>query len=249
MKVLKQSTVQDVERDRARSRLYANYRSRDDSQEELTQRAPYLEKLIRQRFPGDRNVRVLDVGCGAGALLVCLQRAGYRHLEGVDTVMEQVAIAQRLGLEVSHADAFTFLQHAPSEKYDVIACFDVLEHLNRSELLQLTDEVYRTLAPNGSWIIHTANAEGFFGSRIRYADLTHEQAFTRESLAQLAAVAGFRSCDSFEDEPVVHGVASMLRWFVWKVGRSLLGVYFTAETGERARNAILSQNLLAVVKK
>ena len=252
MKVLQSSQVSEANaNDSVRQRLYAGYGSfpNADPEAELRQRRPYLRRLIRRHFPENRTVKILDLGCGAGALLCCLKETGYEQVEGVDASLEQVKLARQRDLNVSHADIFPFLEGSRSATYQVITSFDVLEHLQKRELLQLADEVYRVLAPNGLWIIHTANAEGVFGNRIRYADLTHEQAFTRQSIAQLIRAAGFQSCESFEDEPAVHGPASLLRWLVWKVERVLIGICFTAETGERARHAIFSQNLLAVVRK
>lgn len=206
--------------------------------------------MIRTHFPSDKNARILDLGCGNGTLLYFAREAGYEFICGVDTSSEQIEQARLLGFsEVRQADVFSFLATAAAESYDVITAFDTIEHLTRSELLRLADEVYRTLAPGGRWIIHAPNAEGFLGSRIRYADLTHEQAFTRESVEQLAHAAGFRSVECFEDAPVVHGLKSAARLLVWKAARALLRLFFMAETGDTGRNAIFSQNLLACARK
>ena len=206
--------------------------------------------MIAAHFPSAKNARIFDLGCGNGTLLYFAREAGYKSIYGVDTSSEQIEQARLLGFsEVRQTDAFTFLATVAAESYDVIAAFDIIEHLNRAELLRLADEIYRTLAPGGRWIIHAPNAEGFLGSRIRYADLTHEQAFTRESVEQLARAAGFRSVECFEDAPIAHGLKSVARLFVWKVARGLLRLFFMAETGDTGRNAIFSQNLLAVVRK
>jgi 2-polyprenyl-3-methyl-5-hydroxy-6-metoxy-1,4-benzoquinol methylase len=236
-----------------RDRLYGRYRSNQSTAEpeaERSQRAPYLCRLIQKHFPPDRNARVLDLGCGNGTLLYFLRETGYKSISGVDTSSEQIEQARLLGFsQVSQADVFSFLRAVDAESYDVVTALDIIEHLTKPELLQLADEVYRTLAPGGRWIIHAPNAEGFMGSRIRYADLTHEQAFTPASIEQLARAAGFRSAECFEDAPVAHGLKSFARSVVWKIGRSLLRLLFMAETGDTGRNAIFSQNLLAVVQK
>jgi 2-polyprenyl-3-methyl-5-hydroxy-6-metoxy-1,4-benzoquinol methylase len=206
--------------------------------------------LIKTHFPSDRNTRVLDLGCGSGTLLYFLQAAGYRELSGIDSSPEQIEHARQLGFpNVSEADVFGFLETTADDSYDVVVAFDMIEHLTKPELLRLADEIYRALAPDGRWIIHAPNAEGVFGSRVRYSDLTHEQAFTPASLAQLAMAAGFRSSECFEDAPVAHGMKSVGRLIVWKLGRGLLRLFFMAETGETGRKAIFSQNLLAVFAK
>ena len=236
-----------------RARLYGRYRSNQEfiePDDERRQRAPYLRHLISRHFPEDRSARVLDLGCGTGALLYFLRESGYTSIAGVDNSPEQIEEAKLLGFtEVRQAEVTTFLATQASESYEVITALDIIEHLTKSELLHLADEVYRTLAPGGRWIIHAPNAEGFMGSRIRYADLTHEQAFTPASINQLARAAGFQSVECFEDMPQAHGIKSVVRLLIWKTGRSLLRILFMAETGDTGRNAIFSQNLLAVVRK
>lgn len=105
------------------------------------------------------------------------------------------------------------------------------------------------LRPGGRWIIHVPNGESpFFGS-IRYGDLTHELAFTRTSLAQLLLASGFAEVRCFEDQPVVHGAKSALRWLLWRGFRGVLRLYIAAETGDARGGHIFSQNLLAVARK
>jgi SAM-dependent methyltransferase len=206
--------------------------------------------LIGVHFPSDRSARILDLGCGSGTLLYFLREAGYQNISGIDSSPEQIGHARQLGFaNVREADAFTFLGSTADASYDAIAAFDVIEHLTKTELLHLADEIYRTLAPGGVWIIHAPNAEGLLGSRVRYADLTHEQAFTPASVEQLARAAGFRSSECFEDAPIAHGLKSMARLLIWKAGRALLRLFFMAETGDTGRNAIFSQNLLALARK
>ena len=66
--------------------------------------APVLERLAPQ--PGER---ILDLGCGDGALTAEIERAG-ASVVGVDASPEQIAAAQALGLEarVMSGDALTF---------------------------------------------------------------------------------------------------------------------------------------------
>jgi len=236
-----------------RERLYRKYRSNQSfisPDEERRQRAPYLRRLIKTHFPSDRSARILDLGCGNGTLLYFLREGGYQNVSGVDTSPEQVEQARQLGFEeVKEADAFAFLKTAADSSFESVVAFDIIEHLTKPELLHLADEIYRILAPGGVWIIHAPNAEGFFSGRVRYSDLTHEQAFTPLSVDQLARAAGFGTSECFEDAPVAHGLKSAARLLVWKVERGLLRILLMAETGDVGRTAVFSQNLLAVVRK
>jgi 2-polyprenyl-3-methyl-5-hydroxy-6-metoxy-1,4-benzoquinol methylase len=236
-----------------RDRLYQKYRSNQSAinpDDERRLRAPYIRRLISRHFPSDKGARILDLGCGCGTLLYFLRQAGYQNISGIDSSREQLEQARQLGLaDVREADVFTFLETAAVDSYEAVAAFDIIEHLTRPELLRLADEIYRTLTPDGVWVIHVPNAEAVFGSRVRYADLTHEQAFTRESVEQLARAVGFRSTECFEDTPAIHGIKSLVRWTIWKLGRAILRLYLIAETGDTGRNAIFSQNLLALARK
>ena len=82
-----------------------------------------------------------------------------------------------------------------------------------------------------------------------YGDFTHEQAFTRVSIAQLLIASGFSSVKSYDDQPRPHGLKSAVRWLLWKLLRAWRGLVLSVESGGEARNWIYSQNHLAVAVK
>jgi predicted SAM-dependent methyltransferase len=116
-------------------------------------------------------------------LLLALKNAGRRSLTGVETSAEQVTFAHELGLDfVIQGDLLDALTERKENSQDIVVAFDVLEHFSQSEILAITDEVFRVLRRNGVFLIHVPNAEGIFPARVRFADFTHESAFTRDSL-------------------------------------------------------------------
>jgi 2-polyprenyl-3-methyl-5-hydroxy-6-metoxy-1,4-benzoquinol methylase len=214
-------------------------------EEHLRVQRAYFETIIRRHFPKDRSARVLDIGCGHGALLYFLGKQGYRNVQGVDGSREQVELARQFGIAgVELGDAESFIRSRESESADVVALFDVLEHLTRQEAFDLLTEVRRVLAPGGICIGHVPNAGGIFGARIRYGDLTHEQAFTASSVRQMFGALRFGKTVCFEDKPVIHGVRSLVRRILWELGSAPVRLLSIAETG--GGGAILSQNLLFV---
>jgi len=211
---------------------------------------PSLRALVKNHFPPDRNASVLDLGCGHGAIMHAARELGYRNLRGVDGSVEQVAAAKQLGIEgVEHGDVLSTLEQCKDASLDVVVAFDVLEHFTKDELLPFIDQVHRVLKPGGRFIIHVPNGESPFGSRMFFWDLTHELAFTRQSLSQLMLSSGYAQVECFEDIPVVHGFKSVLRWSIWKVFRGLLRLYIATETGDSGKRAVFSQNMLAVVTR
>jgi SAM-dependent methyltransferase len=239
---------------RYRERIYRHYveAARHElapaTLEGLAPRLPYLARLVARHFPPARDAAILDLGCGHGALLHVARKAGYTNLLGIDNSPAQIAAARRLGIDgVEQGDLLQAIKGLPDASRDAVITFDVIEHLTKDELIDLTDEVLRVLKPGGRWIIHVPNGVSLFAGASRYDDLTHELAFTCESLTQLTIASGFRSAAFFEDEPVAHGLKSAVRLVLWKMIRALLRFYLAVETG--AAQPVLTQNMLAVATK
>jgi 2-polyprenyl-3-methyl-5-hydroxy-6-metoxy-1,4-benzoquinol methylase len=206
-------------------------------------RLAYLNHLVAQHVPPDRALRILDLGCGSGALLFALDRAGYRNIAGVDVSEEQIAVAMRLGIaSATCATLEGFLAAQASASVDVVVAIDILEHLTRPQVMEVLASIRRVLKPGGRCVAHVPNGEGIYGMAIRYGDFTHEIAFTRSSAAQVFRVAGFSEVRCFEDKPRVHGMKSLVRRLIWDAGTLPSRLLYTAETG--ASGAILSQNMM-----
>ena len=211
-------------------------------------RLPYLRHMIKRWVPSDRNISILDIGCGHGALIYALHQAGYRNLCGIDGSSEQVEAAHGLGLsQVQQGDLFSALESTTTASVDMVIAYDVLEHQTKDEVMQFMDHIYRVLRPCGRLLIHVPNGDGILGGRMRYADITHELAFTSQSLRQIGSLAGFSDFYFEEDRPVVHGFKSAIRLVLWMFLRIPFRLIHIAETGELGSNLILTQNILAVL--
>lgn len=239
-----------------RSRLYHDYIKthfgfiRDISIEALEGYRVFFKHYFGRFLPKDKRARILDVGCGYGAFLYFLRKEGYQDVYGVDISPEQVEAAKRLGLEgVYCGDLRTFLEeHNNIKEFGCITALDLVEHFPKQEVLPFLEMVYGALKPNGTFIMQGPNAESPFFGAIRYADFTHEMAFTRESVSQILRHVGFANIKVCSTGPVVHGLLSAARWIIWQGVRLLLTLYLAAETGV-LRGHILTQNLIAVAQK
>lgn len=236
-----------------RQRLYGSYASsnvglRTPTLKGLEHDTYYFRHHFLRHLPQDRSAKILDVGCGYGSLVYFLIRQGYRNVIGIDLSVEQVRIASSLGIaNIVEGDMLQYLRGRVAE-LDVVFATDVLEHLNKDGLLEALDAIMSGLKPGGRLILQTANADGPFAGRYRYGDLTHELAFTAESIAQALRIAGFSNIEVYPIEPHVHGVKSGVRWALWRGIRALLVAYLAIETG-MVRGHVLSQNLIAVASK
>jgi predicted TPR repeat methyltransferase len=208
----------------------------------------YFDQHLGRHLPADRGAAILDIGCGFGGLLMHLRDRGYTNARGVDVSPEQVAMANRLGLDnVTQATAADYLDGC-REELDLVCAIDVLEHLRLDELLQVLDAVHAALRPGGRLVLQVPNGDGPFAGRLRCFDLTHERAFTTNSISQALRACGFSRITVHPVAPAVHGAQSAARWAIWRLIRLGLVAYLAVETGV-LRGHVLSQNLIAVAER
>ena len=217
----------------------------------LESRGPTMRYIIRTFFPNDKAGNILDLGCGHGTLVYFAHLAGYVNAHGVDASAQQVELANKLNINnIFFGDLMAALEAAPRESLDAVVAFDVIEHFNKDELVDLVDGVLRALKPTGCWIIHAPNANSPFAGAIRYGDYTHELALTPTSLHQLLKASGFSHVVFAECGPRVHGLKSLVRGVLWEFVRTLFNLINAVETGTfEGRAAIWTRNFYAVAYK
>lgn len=237
-----------------REKIYSKYVSNHVSQlhgeidlKKIEKQFPVWDQYYGRHLPSNKNINILEIGCGEGGLLYYLRNRGYKNCLGIEIGREQIDLAQKLGIDrVEQADIKEFLKDK-AEEYDVIFARDVLEHFSKEEVFEVIESVFRVLKPGGKFIIQTPNAEGPFGSRYHYQDFTHEIVFSASSLSQVLRSVGFGKAEFYRAGPVVHGLKSAVRHFVWRIIELKLRLYLLIETGGSGH--ILTQNLIAVAEK
>ena len=209
---------------------------------------PYGKYFIEKFFPKDKNSFILDIGCGIGAFLYTAKQLGYYNVEGIDISAEQIAIANNLGLDYCRQEnIFETIHNMPNNCKDIILLMDVLEHCTRDEIVTILQQIFRILKKGGILLIHVPNAEGIFGSKVRYSDFTHEIAFTSKSAHQVLSLVGFSVIKTFEDEPLKHSLLSTIRLILWRIATIPFRLLHLIETGTGSIH--LSQNFLIYSQK
>ena len=80
------------------------------------------------------GIKVLDVGCGGGILAEALSKLG-AQVTGIDASEQTIGVAQNhsnaVGSDVSYYQTTIdeFIANKPKEKFDVITCLEMLEHV------------------------------------------------------------------------------------------------------------------------
>jgi 2-polyprenyl-3-methyl-5-hydroxy-6-metoxy-1,4-benzoquinol methylase len=99
--------------------------------------------------------RVLDAGCGVGYGSAMLAAAGAEEVIGIDIARAAVAGAEQVYPGVAFAVADVRALPFDDGRFDVVVCFEVIEHLNGQP--EVIAELARVLAPDGVLAISSPN--------------------------------------------------------------------------------------------
>lgn len=105
-----------------------------------------------------KELKLLDVGIGYGAFLNVCEEKGLKNLYGMDPFPDSIAIAKEYTSADLRVGNIEDLQWSFEENYfDVITCFDVVEHLQCPKVF--FKNVKKYIADNGIIIVRTPNGE------------------------------------------------------------------------------------------
>lgn len=172
-----------------------------------------LESTLRAT-EGNRSSRILDVGCGEGALLKSLARLGMRSLTGVDPLINQDGSINGIRLisgELSDV----------SGEFDIITFHHSLEHVPYPQLVLA--QARSLLAPNGKVVVRipTRDSLAYTVYRENWFQIDaprHMCLHSYESIGLVAERAGLKINSILCDSHPMQFWASDL----YRAGRSLL---------------------------
>jgi 2-polyprenyl-3-methyl-5-hydroxy-6-metoxy-1,4-benzoquinol methylase len=139
--------------------------------------------------------RLLDIGCATGEYLAYLRGLGW-ETRGIEFDPDAAAQARdSLRLDVITGTAESALPELPSDYFDVVTMWHVLEHLNDPHAV-LT-EVRRVLKPGGELLIEVPNYQSAWSTLLRgdWFPLEypyHQHHFTPRTLRRLLNETGFQ---------------------------------------------------------
>ena len=152
----------------------------------------YFKKNYFKHLPENKDLNILDIGCGMGHFLYFLGKEGYKNCLGIDISKENIEFCKEKKFNVKLCDAFEFLTEK-TKHFDLIVMNDLIEHFNKQEIIEILELVNKNLVQYGKVIIKTLNASNpILANSGRYIDFTHEISFTEESLSQVLRVCGFK---------------------------------------------------------
>ncbi len=139
---------------------------------------------------------VMDIGCGRGEWLGLLADAGITAI-GIDTNSVQIGEAQEKGLDARQGSARSALAKADDNSLSCITAHHLIEHLPFEEVLWITREAMRVLAPGGLLLFETPNVRNVLvGATSFHNDPTHLHPMTDPVLTVLFETVGFHPVET-----------------------------------------------------
>lgn len=235
--------------------LYKNYRSTHN--EILQGGRQSITKIVRQfpvndyyyggLLPKEKDIQILDIGCGDGNFVYYLQQRGYSNTSGIDLSEEQIALGQSLGIKgLELANLTEYLPNRKSQ-YNCIIAKDVIEHLTRQEAFETLELISDALKPNGVFIMQVPNGQGLFYTSIFYGDYTHEMPYTLKSARQVLLNAGFTKIQAYPVSPYPWSLKGKIRSILWKLKVLRTRFWKMVETGNP--DGIFTSNIIVVAEK
>lgn len=155
---------------------------------QFTKRADrYYRWHLRHLGGEERVLRVLEIGFGNGSFMGWLRAHGH-EVVGVESNTALVAVARAKGFA-----AWTQFDEIPQgERFDLIAAFDVAEHISAEALPGFMRALLARCEDDGRLLLRYPNGDSPFSLLHQNGDLTHLTAIGRSKMQQLAGMSGWR---------------------------------------------------------
>lgn len=135
---------------------------------------------------GQRDLRILDAGCGTGGTTVELQR--YGDVVGVDLAWEALEPARNRGLAELTRGSIERLPFR-STSFDLVTSFEVVYHLGVADDRCAFDEIRRVIKPGGLFLLRVPAHDWLRGQHDRLVHTRHR--YSRSEVRAKLEETGF----------------------------------------------------------
>ena len=212
----------------------------EDKRVILKERRPLWRRWVKIIREYKASGKLLDVGCGLGFFLAYAEK--YYDAHGIDISEYAIRKAKQRTQTAKLSVGDVMNLDYGNDYFDIITCFDVLEHLPNPRLA--LQEFYRVLKKGGILIIRVPNTESigakwkkeeWFGHR----DKTHVSLLSNEEWINLLKDTNFKILEIFYDglwdTPYFNHIPMFLQDIFIKFPSLvlfLLGVKYSKKYGE-----------------
>ncbi|HWG43474.1 MAG TPA: class I SAM-dependent methyltransferase [Gemmataceae bacterium] len=143
-------------------------------------------QILHRHLKGQKNLHILNAGCGSGELSLQLAAAGHRVL-GIDPSPDYIHLA-RLNAEQTGVENCSFVVSSiedfdADETFDCVVATDVLEHIDDD--VTAFEKLVRLVKPDGIILITVPAGQWLFG--FHDEALGHYRRYSRGQLRKLVS--------------------------------------------------------------
>lgn len=188
----------------------------------LTYENTKLPQYIIESIGYNKDVAILDVGCGFGQNIMACKREGYHNVMGIDISDQAIAYCLGKQLNVIKCDVLNYNKAS----FDFILMSHILEHIAKEKIISTLKHIKdNLLKENGKLFILVPNAMSNTDCYWAYEDFTHNTLFTPGSLLFVLRESGFSNIQFIDPEGLA--CTSGMKKYIKKI---LLNLYKANKT-------------------
>lgn len=119
---------------------------------------------IKQKFTSNKDISILDIGCGTGGLLSFLQQHSYINLQGIDYSDNSISFLKLRNLNVRKANIDNIDVIFQNQQFDVIICNDVFYCLDKPQIINALQNINALLKTNAIFLSNNNAFKFFYGT-------------------------------------------------------------------------------------
>ena len=198
----------------------------------------------------DKNIKILDFGCGDGVMLIYLSKNGYKNITGFDIKFypEWNNLDKNLIFKVD-IDPFNFLKNEKIKSYDLIIMKDVIYYYTKDNIHTLLIDIIKLMKKEGHLFLEIFNGSIFTGPFIKYKDIGIRTLLTEHSIKQLATELNLKILFIKGNKTNITGLRSFLFKFLnYLIIIFLKLIYFSERGNELETPKIFNKKILILLK-
>jgi len=121
----------------------------------------------------DKDISIIDAGCGTGGLMLFLKEQGYKNIKGFDLSDQAIKYCQKRGLNVIQDTLMNILNRYGSSSEEIIITNDTLCFLDSTERINFIFQCLDVLKPEGLLILNLPALKVFRGTHDQCVGITY----------------------------------------------------------------------------
>jgi SAM-dependent methyltransferase len=119
---------------------------------------------IQAKYASNKDISILDIGCGTGGLLSFLRQHNYTNLQGIDYSEHSIYFSKSRNLNVLKLNIDEIKTAFQTQQFDVIISNDVFYCLDKKQIIKALQDIEALLKPNGIFLSNNNSFNVFYGT-------------------------------------------------------------------------------------